>query len=614
MRRIFLTVLLSILIASFAFPLSSSALTEGVAISTCTELMDIGGGPADESYYLISDIDCTGDTYSPISFGNSVGFTGQLDGNRFEIYNLEIDAGANPGGLFNYLTDATIKDLDILSSTVTSSSAAGMLAGSMTNTLVESVNTLGTVTSTGYAAGGLAGQAEGSTIRYSSTSGDVNGNFLSGGVVGYFFTLGTTPAIMEFTNTNADVTTNTFLFAGGLIGQASAYGNGENGDLTISNSYATGNVNAGSASRVGGLIGELSNDSGVFTSTITLTNSYSAGTVSGDASVGGLVGLAANDDNENNLVINNTVSVSPTTGNTQVAGWVGLDNDSNVIGSANWFGTASTGQSVCVSNSSPSNGCAGFIDSGFGAGHWLGNDSVSPFNEWNFDSNAWEVVDGVLPILDYDFDQDGLTTEAEKDGPNGGDVDEDSTPDYEQENVASFIDGDDAYGIIALNGYLHNVRSSTIQDEDGYTIPHGALSFIVVVDSGESTTIEIFFKSDLAPEDVVAVKKSESGPIVPLTNFTITNETIDGDNFIKLSYDATDGGENDEDGQANGLIVDPVALAIAPAQTTTTSPSQNPTQATGTLPATGSPIQTSLVAALVILGLGIVLTRRKNFI
>jgi uncharacterized protein (TIGR02145 family) len=89
--------------------------------------------------------------------------------------------------------------------------------------------------------------------------------------------------------------------AGGLVG----YGN-----ATISNSYSTGNISSSGYS--GGLVG--------YGSTVTITNSYTVGNVSGGSSSGGLVGSNGYNGYGSTYSHNATISNSYATGNISASG------------------------------------------------------------------------------------------------------------------------------------------------------------------------------------------------------------------------------------------------------------------------------------------------------
>ena len=102
-------------------------------------------------------------------------------------------------------------------------------------------------------------------------------------------------------------------YMGGLIGQTNNVG------VTVSNTYATGNVSATSIVNGGASIGGLIGDS--FDA---VTNSYASGNVTGEQFVGGLIGSA-----ENSSVVTNAYATGNVTGNvnsTVLGGLIGSNN------------------------------------------------------------------------------------------------------------------------------------------------------------------------------------------------------------------------------------------------------------------------------------------------
>jgi hypothetical protein len=81
-----------------------------------------------------------------------------------------------------------------------------------------------------------------------------------------------------------------------------------------------------------------------------------------------------------------------------------------------------------------------------------------------------------------------------------------------------------------------------------------------------------------------------------ITDAVITRMTIDGENVIKVTYTVTDGGVLDEDGSANGTIVDPAGLAVL--GSTVSTPATTTTQ----VPNTGLPTQSVFPALFLIIG------------
>jgi hypothetical protein len=93
-----------------------------------------------------------------------------------------------------------------------------------------------------------------------------------------------------------------------------------------------------------------------------------------------------------------------------------------------------------------------------------------------------------------------------------------------------------------------------------------ALAYLMAsIDPTVSTQdITLAFETDLTPSDVVARKyNSITKQYANVEGATITEDTIGGKHVLVLKYQVTDGGELDEDGVANGEIIDPVGLAIS---------------------------------------------------
>ncbi|MDR0864388.1 MAG: hypothetical protein LBO74_05580 [Candidatus Symbiothrix sp.] len=295
-------------------------------------------------YKLANDITLTG-AWTPPPASPSPAFTGGLDGDGYKIIGLTFAATTTDKGLFSDITGATIKNLGIelaaagISNTgpytgalggyvsgatvenvyvtggsVTGTGFVGALIGGMTtncklincyalNTDVSGISTVvgglvgfiggsaagnitnchvvgGTVQGAGEV-GGLAGRVRNTTIEnsYATVSVSPNGPTITdhfGGLVGY---LGNSTFVCAIKNSYAtgDVTVAGGV-AGGLVGSLF-------NSSTIENSYATGNVDAGSG---GGLVGTIDD---AVTNAAGITNCYATGTVKGVSNSGGLVGV-----------------------------------------------------------------------------------------------------------------------------------------------------------------------------------------------------------------------------------------------------------------------------------------------------------------------------------
>lgn len=163
-----------------------------------------------------------------------------------------------------------------------------------------------TVTSGSYYAGGFVGQLSGGgTVSGCHSTGSVsstaNTNYSrSGGLVGILI-----DGTVDNCYSTCDVTATSGRYIGGLIGQVDKgtvrkshatgsvttpnhYAGGliglVNGDLNVSQCYATGNVGNASNNRRGGLIGNI--DKG----TTTVSNCYATGTITSKSYSGGFIG------------------------------------------------------------------------------------------------------------------------------------------------------------------------------------------------------------------------------------------------------------------------------------------------------------------------------------
>lgn len=73
------------------------------------------------------------------------------------------------------------------------------------------------------------------------------------------------------------------------------------------------------------------------------------------------------------------------------------------------------------------------------------------------------------------------------------------------------------------------------------------------------------------PSDLRIYKQLGTGPLVDISNqVTITNQDISGTTKTTLSYNLVDGGTLDEDGVANGTIVDPIYIGAVMGASSTT--------------------------------------------
>lgn len=239
------------------------------------------------SYKLGADIDLS-PIASWVPIGDSGYFTGTFDGDNYTIRGMTINSSAGFLGLFGIVNSAipvfptpvSIKNVRLENVNITATdphAQVGGLAGAIADhARIEGVFVSGTIRASGFSAGGIAGNVR-NGVSYSEAHVEISGSpRYAGGLIG----ISGGNAAIEQSYATGDVHTSGEA-AGGLIGEATFY--------QVINSYANGSVtldlgDSWSNPGAGGLIGKGSQ-------AVTITNSYASGNVAaGIGSAGGLVG------------------------------------------------------------------------------------------------------------------------------------------------------------------------------------------------------------------------------------------------------------------------------------------------------------------------------------
>jgi uncharacterized delta-60 repeat protein len=212
-------------------------------------------------------------------------------------------------------------------------------------------------------------------------------------------------------------------------------------------------------------------------------------------------------------------------------------------------------------------------------------------------------------------DGDGVTPAIEDGAPNSGDGNNDGIADKLQSNVASILNSVNLkYTTLVTNGSCNQISSiaaSASQADLDPTLkfPAGLVDFSTAcTTNGGSANVELIFMGDY---DLATAKlqKLSGSTLKELTGVTKALVVIGGQNGIKFSYTIVDGGANDQDGLANGVVVDPIGMSLPVATQAVTPPSSNPmveipTQAVQTLIRTGGQIASAPYLVWILLGLG----------
>lgn len=188
-----------------------------------------------------------------------------------------------------------------------------------------------------------------------------------------------------------------------------------------------------------------------------------------------------------------------------------------------------------------------------------------------YDSGAFERSTGCPTNTDADTVSDSTENAA----PNNGDGNNDGTLDRLQSHVTSLPipSGSNAgtyVTIVSPSG--SNISASAIQQveelasqDSGFSYPLGLIDFTAVgLEEGGTIPIQLYFHTDEPAENFIPRKYSDANQTYKnLAVYTLESIPLASNTALRLSYNITDGGDLDDDGEANGTIVDPVGLAMA---------------------------------------------------
>jgi hypothetical protein len=526
---------------------------EPFLITNCDELQDIRSDVVG-IYELTTNIDCTGVTFESVGDSGSP-FMGSLNGNGYTISNLSIDIESDDSGLFGVAYSADIRNirLDTVDMIAGNYTNIGALVGNANITTIEQIYAydVGIVTANGENVGGLVGTLGGSTINRSSVEnlgfyGRTGSSTNIGGLVGYMVG----PSSISNTFTNGEIEGDMNL--GGLIGQIGA------GPTVLSNSYAAVLMSDGvNVDQLVGL-GSAAFDSGVYES--------------GDVGIGQTVdgwdfdtiwyvrpgnhpalipSALPNMLCEEVISTDTSFNASCTTypeleGNTTWELQYKADNHTD------WIDLdVQAGPEFDVTVSSLLSGTAytirfRFID--------------------NIGTGQWGTIQ-VTTTGDSDTDDDSSSNIEEASAPNEGDANDDNIQDSQQSNVISYLNPVSGnYSVFETNcssiaGFQVGAESSQNPDSN-YSYPFGLAGFQITCDNnGDTARIRQYYYG-VEGSELYGVRKWRGGNTyqqIPAQNLgmPVNNSVV----FL-IEYNITDGGEFDDDGVANGIVVDPSGAAL----------------------------------------------------
>lgn len=379
MKTQYIILPMALLVAVFSPSIFAGTYSGGIGepndpyrIATAEDINDIGNHVEDfnKCFVMVADInlaDYTGTQFNIIG-NDSNSFVGVFDGNDHTISNFTyISSVTDYVGLFRSIgPGGEIRNLKLKNVNINGKIYVGGLSGYLSEGNIINCSVQGNITGYGESGGhggvcGLVGYIVGKSIVSNCYSeGDITGQWNVGGLIGAFWgtdlnygvynSYSTANIHSDFVQTgglmgygggmtlsncyatgNVDTNTVTGVNTGGLIGgfdqgkviNCYATGNitGRNGvggligsgdSYSIINSYATGDV-TGSEWNIGGLAGHASG---------TVLNSYAIGDVNGNEHVGGLIGNWGHQGHPE-WTVNNTFSTGYVIGNTNTGGLIG---------------------------------------------------------------------------------------------------------------------------------------------------------------------------------------------------------------------------------------------------------------------------------------------------
>lgn len=167
-------------------------------------------------------------------------------------------------------------------------------------------------------------------------------------------------------------------------------------------------------------------------------------------------------------------------------------------------------------------------------------------------------------------DNDGATPTEEQASPNSGDANNDGTPDTDQSTVTSFVNPvTSTYAVLENTSGCQNTNvsqaavASLTQTDGDYSYPAGLMNFTLICNApGMTAHVNQYFYGVDAAHLVPRKYDTRTHAYTTIDGAVVTNVIVGGQQAVRISYDITDGGPLDQDGVADGTIIDPSGPAI----------------------------------------------------
>lgn len=185
----------------------------------------------------------------------------------------------------------------------------------------------------------------------------------------------------------------------------------------------------------------------------------------------------------------------------------------------------------------------------------------------------------VVNAAGTDTDQDGVIDSVEASGPNSGDANGDNIQDATQVNVATNNNSlTSSYTTIqssagAISGFSVLKEANLPTQNNTLDFPVGLNSFTVSgLTPGATSNVVVYYDKIYDTSQWTYMKYNASNGTYLNMNSIVTYGTafVGGTNVTTASYSLVDGGIYDEDGVANGVIVDPAGPSMPGVQSPNT--------------------------------------------
>ncbi len=201
--------------------------------------------------------------------------------------------------------------------------------------------------------------------------------------------------------------------------------------------------------------------------------------------------------------------------------------------------------------------------------------------------------DGTPDYLDSDDDGNGVETIVEVNAPNNGDGNDDGTLDALQNNVVSLVsaeseEGEDDYITVVFTGDCDDLNvngalteGEVAEQDSEYDYPYGLVDYELTCGAAGQSGDVTMILHDLSDPTGLVIRKY--GPTTPGGSesdwydysATFGTTTIDGKTVVTVTFTITDGVAGD-DTAVDGVIYDPLGVAVLQDATPTPSPTPDP--------------------------------------